>query len=188
MSSWNGKATNENGEPLMTREQYATESYDDALSQQDAREYEMYDSPEAQFEPDIPCYWEHAHETFRDTGVENDTLFNFVVDNFKRYEERIAGLQRGDEYWNLYKEQCRTTEMYRSEITGLLGWKSYGKEMNDAIRSMQKAQRELITAHEHDTGELLGTIRKLQQILQLCGTDVVSAAQEEYYQQQEEEE
>ena len=98
MSSWDGKTTNENGEPLMTREQYATESFYDALSQQDAREYEMYDSPEAQFEPDIPCYWEQVYEAFKDAGLENDTLFNWLISEFGNYEKRIVELKKGVEY------------------------------------------------------------------------------------------
>jgi hypothetical protein len=97
MSSWDGKTTNENGEPLMTREQYATESFDDALSQQDAREYEMYDSPEAQFEPEMGP-WSYVYEAFDDAGVENDYLLQQIVNEFKSMHNQIVGLKKGMEY------------------------------------------------------------------------------------------
>jgi hypothetical protein len=102
MSSWDGKTTNENGEPLMTREQYATESFYDALSQQDAREYEMYDSPEAQFEPEMGP-WSYVYEAFHDAGVENDYLLQQIVNQFKSMHNQIVGLKKGIEYEPAYR-------------------------------------------------------------------------------------
>ncbi len=98
MSDWDGQATNESGEPLMTREQYANESYHDALSQQDAREYEMYDSPEAQFEPEVCPWYEFVYEAFNDAGVEDDYLLNQMVSNLQSMDKRITDLKKGMEY------------------------------------------------------------------------------------------
>ena len=98
MSNWDGKATNENGEPLMTREQYANESYYDALSQQDAREYEMYDSPEAQSESEVRPWYEFVYEAFNDAGVEDDYLLEQMVSQLESMNNQIAELKKGMQY------------------------------------------------------------------------------------------
>tara|TARA_R100001230_G_C5675375_1_gene180896 strand:+ start:972 stop:1376 length:405 start_codon:yes stop_codon:yes gene_type:complete len=118
MSNWDGKATNESGEPLMTREQYANESYHDALSQQDAREYEMYDSPEAQFVPEVCPWYEFVYEAFNDAGVEDDYLQNQMVSQLQSMAKRNAELRKGLEYDTHYRALQEQYDYLRIEYEG----------------------------------------------------------------------
>ena len=102
VSSWDGKAYNENGEPLMTGTQYRDECAADAQSQIDAMEYEMYDSPEAQFEPEMGP-WSYVYEAFYDAGVENDYLLDQMVAQFKSMHSQIVALKKGVEYEPAYR-------------------------------------------------------------------------------------
>ena len=72
MSSWDGKAYNENGEPLMTGTQYRDECAADAQSQIDAMEYDNeyrdYPEPTRMTLTCEPC-------------VEGDILFQSCLDD-----------------------------------------------------------------------------------------------------------
>jgi hypothetical protein len=80
---------NENGEPKITASELWAEGEADLMAQADIQFEERWNA----IEPEIPGYWEHAVESFREMGYEPEgVLFDWVISIFQHQDKQIAEL------------------------------------------------------------------------------------------------